>query len=550
MLGLFFMGLQTQDFAQGKVEEVQEILRRRLETSGYPPRIVVGNELIHAAIMLPIFYEQRAFLPAWSEETGALAAVKDMVATIRSAYEEGLQPNDYHLHRIEALLSDIQTDQEKNRPPNPYRCADLDLLLTDGFLILCSHLRDGRVDPVTIDPIWSAVKKDINLADLLQKALETGQIREAIESVSPKHPVYHHMKKALATYRQIASQGGWPQIPAGPKMQLGSRDERIPLLRKRLLLSADLETEIATKVDTLDPALDQAIRSFQNRHGLEADGVVGKATLEALNVPVSQRIQQLRINMERWRWLPQDLGRRYILVNIANYELDVVEEDRMIMTMRAIVGKDYRRTPVFSDMMTYLVLAPFWHVPDKIAREDILPKIKKDPSYIKKQQIKIFERGLNGRREVDPASFDWNTMSAQDFKYQLRQDPGPNNALGSIKFMFPNKFNVYIHGTPQQELFNKTLRTFSSGCIRIERPIDLAEYLLRGNPQWTRENILTAISKWQEQTVLLPEAIPVYLLYWTAWATQEGKVHFRPDIYYRDAHLFKALCAEPPGCGG
>jgi len=283
------------------------------------------------------------------------------------------------------------------------------------------------------------------------------------------------------------------------------------------------------------------------RHGLDVDGVVGSATLDALNVPVEKRVRQLIVNMERWRWLPQDLGKRYILVNIADFELDVVENSQPLMTMRVIVGRDYRRTPVFSDNMTYLVLSPYWHVPTAIAVQDILPKIQQEPGYLAKQNIRVFRGWGAETREIDPRTVNWSHVTAANFSYRLRQEPGPMNALGRVKFMFPNKFNVYLHDTPAQELFAKPERTFSSGCIRIEKPIELAEYLLQSDAKWTREKILAVADKRIEQTVRLPEPMPIHLLYWTAWADEDRTVQFRADVYARDGKLYEALIERPSG---
>ncbi|UCE07671.1 MAG: L,D-transpeptidase family protein, partial [bacterium] len=257
----------------------------------------------------------------------------------------------------------------------------------------------------------------------------------------------------------------------------------------------------------------ESIRKFQQRHGLDVDGAIGTKTLAALNTSVDDRIRQIEVNMERWRWLPQDLGKRHILVNIANFELDVVEDGNQVLTMLVIVGKTYRRTPVFSDKMTYLVLNPYWHVPPNLARQDILPQIKKDSTYLARKKIKVFDSWGADTKEIDPKTIDWSKVTIKNLIYRFRQDPGLENALGRIKFMFPNQFNVYLHDTPSLELFKKMVRDFSSGCIRIEKPIDLAEYVLRGDPKWTRKDILAALAKGVEQTVRLPEPIPIHLLY-------------------------------------
>jgi murein L,D-transpeptidase YcbB/YkuD len=291
------------------------------------------------------------------------------------------------------------------------------------------------------------------------------------------------------------------------------------------------------------------VKHFQKRHGLDIDGIVGSKTLGALNVTAAERLRQIEVNMERWRWLPRDLGDRYIRVNIAGFELDVFEAGRQVMNMRAITGRDYRRTPVFSDMMTYLVINPYWNVPWNIAVKDKLPLIRENPDYLAQQKMILMSGWGADVVEIDPSTIDWSEVTPKDFVWRLRQDPGPLNALGRIKFMFPNKFNVYLHDTPSRELFEQAVRTFSSGCIRIEHPVDLAEYLLRGYPEWTRPAILAAIDKGDERTVRLLEPIPVYVLYCTAWVDETGEISFRNDVYGRDGVVADALLELPPEPG-
>jgi L,D-transpeptidase YcbB len=345
----------------------------------------------------------------------------------------------------------------------------------------------------------------------------------------------------LAHYRTIASHSGWPQVPAGPTMQMGDHDPRVKILRQRLWVTEELPHTAAKEgkdAEWFDDAVEKAVRRFQQRYGLQADGVVGASTLAALNVPVEARMRQIAVNMERWRWLPRQLGRRYILVNIARFSLEVIEDAKPVMSMRIIVGKPYQSTPVFNAAMTHLVVNPSWHVPPSIAKEEILPLLRRDPGYLVRQNMRVSQ---GGGGETDPRSINWLQVSAGNFPYRLRQVPGANNPLGRVKFLFPNQFSVYLHDTPNPELFSRTVRTFSHGCIRIEKPIDLAIYLLRDDPSWSRGKIRQAIARGLERTVSLPAAVPVYLLYWTAWVDEDGVVHFRDDIYQRDTSLEKAL---------
>jgi murein L,D-transpeptidase YcbB/YkuD len=544
-LSVVLLTLCTISFAQGLADQVQEHLRGRIEAAGVPPKIVIRDELIYSSVVLPQFYEQRVYMPAWSNNKGLLVVQVDaLLKAIKEAYLEGLTPADYHHAKIEATLQEIRANQAQRKPYDPIRLADLDLLLTDAFLVYGAHLLAGRLDPETIDAQWRAYRREADLGQILQRALSSNNIEQSLRDLLPPQPGYARLREKLAIYRTIAARGGWLSIPQGSKLRKGDQDERVALLRKRLTAVGDLASAEADNESFFDEELDRALRHFQKRHGLTVDGVLGQTTLVALNVPAEHRVRQILVNMERWRWLPQDLGRRYIIVNIANYELDVVENSYEVLTTLVIVGKPYRRTPVFSDKMTYLVINPHWYVPHNIAVKDILPNIKKDPGYLAKNNIKLLAG--QGTLEINPLTIDWSHVTESNFGYKLRQDPGVNNALGRIKFMFPNKYNVYIHDTPAKELFKKTERGFSSGCIRIERPIDLAEYVLREDPRWTKDKILAAINKGAEQTVRLPEAIPVHLLYWTAWADPNGNLQLRNDIYERDSVLYEALFEKPP----
>jgi murein L,D-transpeptidase YcbB/YkuD len=526
-------------------ETACELLRNRIEAAGFPPRLVVGDEVIYASDILPSFYEQRAYRVAWSGNGGPLPQADSLVAAIKRAGIEGLHPEDYHLMEIGTALASLPPRRVPARPVDPRLLVDLDLLLTDAFLVYGFHLLAGRLDPESIDPEWHVEPSEVDLREVLADALAGNRVAGALRDLLPESDSYYGLRKALATYREIVARGGWPLVPEGGRLEKGATGERVDVLGRRLEAEGDLDTG-RPEGGAFDDALEDAVKRFQRRHGLEIDGVVGPKTLAALNITAKERLRQIEVNMERWRWLPRDLGDRYIQVNIAGFDLTVFEAGQPIMNMRAITGRDYRRTPVFSDLMTYLVINPYWEVPWNIAVKDKLPLIRQDPGYLADQGIRVFSGWGAEAVEIDPSTIDWSKVTQSGFVWRLRQDPGAKNALGRLKFMFPNKFNVYLHDTPSRELFELPVRAFSSGCIRIEYPIDLAEYLLRGNPQWTRPAILAAIDKGVEQTVRLPEPIPVYILYCTAWVDENGKVSFRNDIYGRDEAVAAALERIPP----
>ena len=527
---------------------LREHLRFRIEAGGIPLALSVQNEPVHAAVVLPAFYERRIYQPAWTGAGGPLPRARFLVEAIRRADLEGLTPEDYHLEKIEALLAQLEQRPGSFENSTFPRLVDLDLLLTDAFLIYGSHLLSGRTNPELIDPQWVANRREADLARLLEETLDSNRIEEALAGLLPAYDGYRRLRDALAVYRRLAAAGGWPTIEAGEKLKKGDSGERVRLLRQRL--AAEGFGDGAGGVDPFffDDGLELRLKRYQLQGGLEPDGILGPQTLQALNVPVGQRIRQIIANMERWRWLPQELGERHVLVNIAGFYLDVVERQQRLLSMRVVAGRTYRKTPVFSDKITYLVVNPHWSVPDKIAREDLLPKQKKNPKYLTDQKIRVF-RGWDGEsRQIDPGSIDWTGVSAAGFPYRFKQDPGPSNALGRVKFMFPNKFDVYLHDTPAKELFARARRDFSSGCIRVEKPFELAAYLLRGHPGWPAEKVRSALSgsDFTTETVKLPEPVNVHILYWTAWAGESGGIHFTADVYDRDGALDAALRKPPP----
>lgn len=521
---------------------IDEHLRQRVENGAVPGAYRMVGEPVRLSEMLQWLYAERLYRPAWSTPAGLLPQVETLLEAIRSAETEGLRPADYFLSTIESTLAQIRQQTAPMTEPAPEQLAEFDLLLSAALVSYGADLLFGRHRPGLQEGEVS-VHTEVDLRGILQPALDTGEIHAALHQLMPSHAGYGRLRQALAHYRRLAARGGWPSIAAGPVLRLGDRDTRLVALRQRLRITGELRSESPVAVDLFDQAVEQAVRLFQERHGLDADGVVGPTTLAALNVPVTARVQQIAVNMDRWRWLPQHLGARYLVVNIPNFTLDVVEQEQVAMMMRVVVGTPQQRTPIFSDTMTHLILNPYWRVPSSIARQEILPRLRREPGYLATQNIKLLRGQGAEAREVNPHSVDWSVVTAQNFNYSLRQEPGPDNALGRVKFMFPNGFGVYMHDTPQRTLFTRPVRAFSHGCIRLEQPIALAEYLLRGQPSWSRDKILATIARGTERYVRLPEVLPVHLVYWTAWASERGMLHFRPDIYDYDTRQQ----ASPPG---
>ena len=524
-------------------DPVREGIRTRLDAPGTP---AAAGEVLYATAALPAFYETRGYEPVWLSDTRPSAAARRILREIARSEAEGLRPTDYHQEPIRRLIEQLDGPQAGSQTgPQIIAAADLELLLSDAFLVLGSHYLAGHVDPTTVTTEWVANRRNVDMAAVLAAASATDDPGSALRALLPAQPGYARLRDALARYRAIRARGGWSPVAAGPVLRAGDVGPRVEALQDRLTAGGDLEAGADT-VGVFGPATEAAVRRAQRRHGLDADGVAGPATLAALNEPVDARIRQVALNMERWRWLPQELGERHVLVNIANFELDVVESGREVMTMRVAVGRPYRKTPVFSDRITHLVLSPYWHVPPNLAVRDKLPEIKRQGvTWFGRNNMKVFRGWGTNAAEIDPATVDWSRLSASSFPYRLRQEPGPGNALGRVKFMFPNAFNVYLHDTPGREVFASTERAFSSGCIRVENPVELALYLI-GDQGWTRESIQRVVDARVERTVTLATPVPVHLLYWTAWADADGTLHFRRDIYDRDPALAAALAEPPP----
>jgi murein L,D-transpeptidase YcbB/YkuD len=504
---------------------LSSLIKQRIIEWKSPSKINVRGERIYAAVLVESFYKGRTYLPAWSQN-GLMVQVEPLIRAVEDAYGDGLTPDYYHLSLIRSLVEKVGQELA----PDPILLSDLDILLTDAFLALGCHLSAGCVNPVTIETEWFAKSLKVDVSAVLEQALNKKQIREALMGLRPQKDIYDRLRLALAWYRVLLSKGEWQLISTGPSLKKGSKSDRVVELRKRLTASGDLPTDEGTVSDVFDEKVEQSIIVFQKCHGLECDGIVGRNTFNALNVPLKQRIRQMELNMERLRWILGNIEERFIVVNIANFQLDVIENDKSILSMKVVVGKPYQRTPIFTSKMTYIVINPAWNIPDSIARKEILKKIEKNPNYLAEQNIKVLEE-VKGSRKGLP--------------YRFRQEPGPLNPLGTIKFMFPNEYDVYLHDTSAKRLFSENVRTFSHGCTRIEKPLELAEYLFRDDPRWSRKELVAAIEKGTEQTVMIPHPVNVHFLYLTAWVDESGSVQFRNDVYGRDKSLDDALRKKP-----
>ncbi|MEZ5559780.1 MAG: L,D-transpeptidase family protein [Pseudomonadales bacterium] len=513
--------------AAGLNDEIREFFDDYFSGSGAE---VQGMPLVTAPL-LARFYAHRDYQPAWRDPQ----LVEQLIELIAGAAADGLDPEDYRLSLLQALAPrpESRLDGQLQR--------DLDLLYSASLLKLAYHERFGKVNPESLSSTWNFQRElpsGVDPVARLSEAVDSGDLREFQRANINRGPLYQNVRTALARYRGIAAAGGWPTVPAGPTLRTGDRDARVPALRQRLEITGDLpatETQIDDPL-RFDASVETAVQAFQTRHNLDMDGAVGPATLAAMNVPVADRIDQLRLTLERARWIVNDADTSVVIVNIAAAEVYVLEQGAVIWKRRAMVGRSYRQTPLFRGVMTYLEINPTWTVPPGILRNDILPQVRKDPGHLARSNMTLLDQAGN---VVDPHSVDWSTLKGMP--YTFRQEPGPNNALGRIKFMFPNEHFVFLHDTPNRELFERPERTFSSGCIRVEDPFSLAAVLLRDPTNWDEKTVKDAVAAAQTRRVRLAQPWPVYLLYWTAEADEAGMARFFPDVYARDARVLEAL---------
>jgi murein L,D-transpeptidase YcbB/YkuD len=488
------------------------------------------------------FYAMRNGAPAWTEDGRLNRQARDLIAALQGAAGHGLDPNFYHLPAL------AQAIDERGRIVRG-REDETDAVLTDAFLIYASHLLNGHVDPAALEEDVERTVEARDLAADLNAALARDGAADLLEALAPQHPQYRLLREAYLRYAQAAAEAPWPAVDPGETLKPGMRDPRIAQVRARLDAEEAFDGgrgaggAFATSGETVDPllydaALQARIEAFQRDHRLKADGAIGPNTLAMLNQGLAERAEAIRMNLERWRWLPNDLGGRYLLVNAPEYRLHVYEDGREALSMDVIVGRGSRKTPQFSDRIEYLVVNPDWNVPYSIATLDKLPKLKSDPAYFERMGYEIYTE--SGRR-VSPYDVNWSNYSRGNFPFRLRQRPGPNNALGTIKFIFPNQYNVYLHDTDSPDLFAEDALSLSSGCVRVSDPQALARWMTDGDPALSMEDVEAAWASRQTRTLNLGEQIPVHLAYFTAWASDGGHVDFYGDIYGRDATLRASL---------
>ncbi len=491
------------------------------------------------------FYRERNSHLGWFKANGdVVPQAGKLLDKVATAQQDGLDPRQYPTQDVQKLFAALKAARSGGK--GDADLADLqrrtDLALSGLYFAFAGDFYKGTVDPHVNDAIeWSVKRNKVKLYRSLQTILQERDSSYPYYEFGALHTDYDRLRHGLSVLRAVQQHGGWGTVPATKGLKPGEADTIVvPALRRRLLADATVKIKIdnhPAQPYQYDEALAAVVRAFQDRHGLKPDGVVGGATLTALNVPVEERIDQVILNMERWRWVPKSLGVRYAMVNIPDYRLHVIDSGREVLTMPVIVGKELKQTPVFSDRMKYVVLSPYWNLPTSIVVEEIKPAMLRNPNGLEAKHMEV----LNSKNQPVPASsVNWAGVTADNWKHRIRQLPGDDNPLGPMKFIFPNDNDVYFHGTPFTALFGATQRGFSHGCVRLEDPMKLARYVLRHQPEWTDEKIEQTIKGGKETWIILKEELPVYLVYFTAWADADGTLHFRDDIYGHDKTLEKA----------
>ncbi len=490
---------------------------------------------------LRAFYSARDHRPAWSGREPH-ERLDDLVDALQRLDQAGLDPRDYDTDALARLLARARSRTPLAMLGRSRVLAELDVRATWAFLRAAPHLRDGRVPRGLLDPDWSPPARLTDWPAYFDEHHDRNAAR-SFAGLEPRHEGYRRLREALARHRAIAAAGGWPELAAGPPLAVGSSGPRVAELVRRMKLTGDLPESLPDTV--FDRRLAHAIGEYQARQGIPRSGIVGEATRAVLNVPVAARIRQIELNLERWRWLPDDLGARRVTVNIPAYRLELIDGDRPARAMRVVVGKRKSPTPVFSDLLVYIDVNPTWTLPPSVVQKELVHDLRKNPDYLAQNNMYVVSIADAKRDTVDPGQVPWKEATTDTFRYLVIQAAGPDNPLGRVKIMCPNEYDVYLHDSPQRSRFGVAVRDYSHGCVRVEEAIALADSLVAPA---LRDSVtvdsLVARGTWRR--VRLPSPTPVHFLYWTAWTDEEGRMSYRDDLYGLDARLDSVLTTRTP----
>ena len=539
MLFFLYFALPNTAKATDLSEELSKALASHIKYSVEQLQSIDSAEPLIASRdrCLATIYHGTGSMPLWVTESGPTPRGTIVFDLLRDAGNEGLVPADYQTEEIGELWNSRDVSD----------LAQLDALLTYNLLRYAHDVSYGQLGSYALNPniLADTGRQDFDPLSTAQMILAAPNLSEYLASLPPAHQHYASLREALKTYRKLAADGGWKSIPAGPVLHPGEIDPRVPAIRTRLQITGDLE-KITDSGTVYDTALKMGVIHFQRRYGLEPDGVIGPQSIAAMNIPAKHLVNQIIVNMTRWRWQAHDLGEKYVLVNIAGYNLKAVQNGEIKLDIPVIVGELKNQTPIFSDRIQYLDFNPYWTITRDIASKEELPRLQQNPRYLVDRKVRLFSSWDADAVEIDSTRVKWNSISAaQMARYKLRQDPGPLNALGQIKFVFPNRYAIYMHDTPKRDLFSRSSRNFSHGCIRVSEPLALAAFVLeQEKAAWTADKIKETIDTGKRKVVNLTTPLSVHLTYQTTWVDKEGSIHFNRDVYGRDTELSLALLGE------
>ncbi len=584
-----------ENLSQQPVEEQSTIESVELDTKNDPLAL---DSLTRSTFKYSTqtFYEKRNFEALWYSEKDLLRSARKLLKIIKNISTEGINPERYYYSKLKYLYDQVDNIWLNLYQADLNDLSLLDIECTEAALQLANDLRFGVIDPAELSIQWEITRDSVDLVPEIVAAVQNKNLVAFYESLKPSIAPYLKLKSKLNELREKAlADTDQVKLKEKQKLEVGIFSEEITLLRKRINFLCGLTEEkipnrkaqpkdrqaskdtIQQRVEEFTVCLDTVyidnksykvirdssftsydkvilpnpvsldgmvydptyydstlllkVKQFQRAYGLSPDGVIGANTIKTLNEPFSEMVYKTEMNLDRWRWIPRDLSGRYIIVNIAGYYLEVFENDEVTMTKQVMVGATKTETPVFSNTLQYIEMNPTWTVPYSISSRELLPKIQNDPSYLARNDYQL----LSGGASIDPYSVDWSSIKASNFPYVLRQKPGRKNALGQIKFIFPNRYNVYLHDTQSKSKFKNYNRAYSHGCIRLEKPMELAEYIFQDDPEWTLENLTTELNKRRIKRVHLKNPLPIILFYWTSYVNENDEIIFRKDVYKRDA---------------
>jgi L,D-transpeptidase YcbB len=481
------------------------------------------------------FYEANKMNKQWLGDKQATPRFNAFVAEVKESFRYGMNPDDYKIASLEKAVETLY----KNRKRTEVEISKLDIQITASFFLFTTHLLEGRIrNPGARDYIWKRGMPPEDDVAMLLKNDSKKELRKELDELQPRHRQYKKLQEALKTYRDLEAKHSFKPIPKGSTLKPGDSNAVISAVKKRLMLTDMKQVRLGSDSTVYDSTLLHAVKRFQKRHGLNEDGIVDAELIQYLNMPFSNLADVIALNLERLRWQPHlPTNEEYILVNVPDYMLRVYKGERETMKMRVVLGSEFNATPIFADTLKYIVFSPTWNVPKSILEEEFLEKLKKRPSYYG-EEFTFYKNG----KEIDPEEEDWEKAKKNIEAYQAVQRPGSANSLGYIKFVMPNNYNIYLHDTPAERLFNAQDRAFSHGCIRLEKPLELAEYLLEDQKSnWTRKKIIAAMQLEEPRQVNLKKEYPVHITYHTAWVDDDGLVNFRKDVYGHDERQLAQL---------